>query len=70
MGELGKDCCWIGDPCPEHNPTLQDQIDALKAENEALRAACEEFVRKVECGEARSVRSYKQMKEALEKGRK
>ena len=27
--------------------------------------ACREFVRKVECGTARSVHSYKQMKEAL-----
>jgi hypothetical protein len=27
--------------------------------------SCREFVRKVECGEARSVKSYGQMKEAL-----
>lgn len=32
-----------------------------------LFAACAEFVRKVECGEARSKKSYKQMKEAIEK---
>lgn len=32
-----------------------------------LLAACIEFVRKCECGEARSVRSYKQMKEAIAK---
>lgn len=32
-----------------------------------LLAACQEFVRKCECGEARSVRSYKQMKEAIDK---
>ena len=30
-----------------------------------LYEACKEFVRKCECGEARSVRSYKQMKEAI-----
>ena len=32
-----------------------------------LLEACKEFVRKVECGEARSTRSYKQMKEAIAK---
>ncbi len=31
----------------------------------ALLAACVEFVRKVDCGEARSTRSYKQMKAAI-----
>lgn len=31
----------------------------------ALYRACAEFVRKVECGEARSTRSYRQMKAAL-----
>ena len=31
----------------------------------ALLAACQEFVRKCECGEARSVRSYAQMKDAI-----
>jgi len=30
-----------------------------------LLEACQEFVRKVECGEARSKKSYKQMKEAI-----
>ena len=30
-----------------------------------LYDACAEFIRKVECGEARSKRSYKQMKEAI-----
>lgn len=33
--------------------------------SERLLAACVEFVRKCENGEARSVRSYKQMKEAI-----
>jgi len=32
-----------------------------------LLEACIEFVRKCECGEARSKHSYKQMKEAIEK---
>ena len=32
-----------------------------------LLEACMEFVRKVECGEAKSKRSYKQMKEAIKK---
>lgn len=34
-----------------------------------LLAACEEFVRKVEAGEARSVRSYEQMKAAIAKAK-
>jgi len=32
-----------------------------------LLKACEEFVRKVECGEARSKKSYAEMKEAIRK---
>lgn len=37
-----------------------------------LLEACKEFVRKVDCGEAKSKRSYAQMKSAIEKaeGRK
>jgi hypothetical protein len=31
--------------------------------------ACAEFVRKVECGEAKSTRSYRQMKDVLAKAR-
>ena len=34
-----------------------------------LLAACEEFCRKVDAGEARSVRSYAQMAAAIEKAR-
>jgi hypothetical protein len=34
-----------------------------------LLAACEEFVRKCECGEARSTRSYAQMKAAIAKAK-
>jgi hypothetical protein len=32
-----------------------------------LYAACKEFIRKVECGEAQSTRSYLQMKAAVDK---
>jgi hypothetical protein len=32
-----------------------------------LLSACQEFFRKVECGEAKSKRSYIQMKEAIKK---
>jgi len=35
-----------------------------------LLEACKEFIRKVECGEARSKRSYAQMKEAIKKATK
>ena len=37
----------------------------LLRQRDELLAACKEFVRKVECGEARSVRSYAQMKAAI-----
>ncbi|WP_420415241.1 hypothetical protein [Roseibium sp.] len=41
------------------------EIDALRKVNKALSEACEEFVRKVDAGEAKSKRSYAQMKAAL-----
>jgi len=40
---------------------------ALIAAAPDLLEACKEFVRKVDCGEARSVRSYAQMKAAIRK---
>lgn len=45
-------------------------IEMSKADDEhsalcLCEDVCREFVRKVECGEARSKRSYAQMKEAL-----
>ena len=40
-------------------------VAKLRAERDELLAACREFVRKCECGEARSKRSYAQMKEAI-----
>lgn len=39
----------------------------LQEINADLLAACQEFVRKVEAGEARSTRSYEQMKAAIAK---
>lgn len=45
-----------------------DDTRLLAAAPELL-AACEEFVRKVECGEARSTRSYAQMKAAIAKAK-
>jgi len=48
----------------------QAQIDAdgrLLAAAPVLLTACVEFVRKVECGEAKSTRSYQQMKAAISK---
>ena len=46
---------------------VADANMALMAAAPDLLAACQEFVRKVECGEARSKRSYAQMKSAIEK---
>jgi|TARA_E500000318_G_scaffold111841_1_gene132090 hypothetical protein len=39
----------------------------LLDERDELLACCKEFVRKVECGEARSKRSYAQMKAVIDK---
>jgi hypothetical protein len=44
-------------------------ITRLIAAAPDLYDACAEFVRKVECGEAKSTRSYRQMKDALAKAR-
>jgi len=46
---------------------LLDEIKNLEAQRDALFAAAVEFVRKVESGEARSVRSYAQFKQAIAK---
>lgn len=48
----------------------KEEIEAnvkLYCASTELLAACVEFVRKCECGEARSNRSYTQMKEAINK---
>lgn len=44
-----------------------DADECLIAAAPDLLAACVEFVRKCECGEARSTRSYAQMKAAIAK---
>jgi hypothetical protein len=46
------------DPCPDPFHVIADAAPELLA-------ACKEFVRKCECGEARSVRSYAQMRTAI-----
>lgn len=38
---------------------------SMKEASESCYGACREFVRKVECGEARSIRSYSQMKDSI-----
>lgn len=47
-------------------PNIEPKIVALKNSHKLLLDACAEFVRKVENGKARSRRSYKQMKAAIE----
>lgn len=37
---------------------IPERVARLEQERDALRAACEEFVRKCEAGQARSIRSY------------
>lgn len=41
--------------------------DKLEIQRNELLEACIEFVRKCESGEARSIKSYKQMKKAINK---
>lgn len=51
-----------------HNEkTITDRRQSAIEAVEGLVEACEEFVLKVEAGTARSVRSYRQMKDALER---
>lgn len=56
------DCDLVGDEEAIGNAKLF-------AAAQYLLAACEEFVRKCECGEARSKRSYAQMKDAINKAK-
>lgn len=67
---------------PETNRVIEEALDYLKSRDKdtgkpilktfsllssnMLYDACKEFVRKVDCGDARSKRSYKQMKHAIE----
>jgi hypothetical protein len=32
----GIDCCWIGDPCPEHNPACTNRPYLVRVIREAL----------------------------------
>lgn len=52
----------------EVNRSLDDveEVARLLAAAPKLLAACQEFVRKVECGEARSRRSYAEMKAIID----
>lgn len=66
--------CRCGHPaCSQYTLSTQggvgfDLADArLYAAASDLLSACQEFVRKVDAGEARSTRSYKQMKAAITK---
>lgn len=71
--EAHGDAVFEGKSCV----ALCDTDVASKAENEArarlfaaapdLLAACQEFCRKVDAGEARSTKSYQQMSAAIEK---
>lgn len=54
---------WRADP----NAELVMANARLIVASPDLLAACKEFVRKCECGEARSSRSYQQMKAAIAK---
>ena len=65
----------IAEVCPHNAVSLEEQ-DANKEfivracnSHDALVAAAKEFCRKVECGEARSRRSYAQFKAALASAR-
>lgn len=54
-------------PCMHDRPSGAQPAPIPADAAQDLLAACKEFVRKVEAGEARSVRSYEQMKAAITK---
>ena len=64
--ELLPDCMMPdgAEPCLSYQDLCR-QLEKALAERDELAEACREFVRKVECGEARSNRSYAQMEKAL-----
>lgn len=72
---VGNDICgeWYihnnkGLVCSLETPVSQDYFTAnLIAAAPELYEACVEFVRKVERGEARSTKSYEQMRQAIAK---
>lgn len=51
------------------NPMSKTELEVLYKAAPDLLAACEEFVRKVNVGAARSTASYNQMKSAIAKAR-
>lgn len=55
--------------CKAHGITTLDEQDALllklAQDRDALLAACKEFVRKCDSGQARSIRSYAEMSAAI-----
>ena len=51
---------------PETAAHMLARFAKVRAQRDALLAACVEFVRKVDCGQAKSVASYHQMKTAIE----
>ena len=70
---VGMVCKWGGITIAEISSDVpegeRDEYARLFAAAPELYAACEEFVRKVDSGEARSTRSYEQMEKALAKAR-
>ena len=61
-------CSGFNSQTRKYEPTEEEKANAqfiIGAHD--LLAACVEFVRKCDCGEAKSKRSYKQMKEAIAK---
>ena len=54
---------------PADEAQFSADMERIRAAAPDLLAACKEFVRKCECGEARSKRSYAQMKAAIAKAK-
>lgn len=57
---------WESDAASALTNEAARRIEKLEADRSALAEACLEFVRKVDNGEARSRKSYAQIKTALE----
>jgi len=68
---VDEDSRHIAEEYEESGESFEDVIvpskgGMIRSHSYLLYDACMEFVRKCECGEARSKRSYKQMKHALD----
>jgi hypothetical protein len=63
---IGRDGSWSALACGDDDETAVANAHLIAAAPDLLNA-CEEFVRKVEAGEARSTHSYTQMKAAIAK---